>query len=280
MRGSIPAEAVSVYNSALELSNRGDFPTALTEYGKAIALYPKFLEAYNNIGEIYSKMGDGDKAINTYLQALTIERNYRVLLNLGVEYYNRGQNLPALSHFKEAIALKADFVEGHFYAGMAYFNIKDHANAERHFASVISFDRMHEKANYLLAYIYYGWKRYTDVIDCLDRIKDSTQDRSFINKYYGFCHYHLGHFEMAIDYLTKAMETSPRYAEFRSYLKSLTYENKIKEIGDLDARIRDFEAKLISEKPSLGVYTHLSMLYIFKGDYSRAENIIHSYPVQ
>ena len=76
------------------------------------------------------------------------------------------------------------------------------------------------------------------------------------------------------------METSPRYAEFRSYLKSLTYENKIKEIGDLDARIRDFEAKLISEKPSLGVYTHLSMLYIFKGDYSRAENIIHSYPVQ
>jgi tetratricopeptide (TPR) repeat protein len=280
MRGSVPAEAVSVYNSALEMSNQGDFSTALTEYSKAIAIFPKFLEAYNNIGEIYSKMDDGDRAITTYLQALTIERNYRVLLNLGVEYYNRGQNLPALAHFKEAVALKNDFVEGHFYAGMVYFNIKDQTNAEHHFSSVISFDRMHEKANYLLAYIYYGWKQYQAVIDCLDRIKDSTQDRSFINKYYGFCHYHLGHFDLAISFLTKAMETNPRYGEFRTYLESLTYENKIKEIGDLDARIREFEARVIEEKPSLGDYTHLSMLYIFKGDYRKAEEILHTYRLQ
>ncbi|MGL4368240.1 MAG: tetratricopeptide repeat protein, partial [Spirochaetota bacterium] len=153
MRGSIPAEAVSVYNNALEMSNKGDFPTALNEYGKAIAIFPKFLEAYNNIGEIYSKLGDGDRAISTYLQALNIERNYRVLLNLGVEYYNKGQNLPALKHFEEAIAVKDDFVEGHFYAGMAYFNIKDYIKAEEHFRKVTTFDKNHVKANYLLSYI-------------------------------------------------------------------------------------------------------------------------------
>jgi len=274
MRGSIPAEAISVYNCALELSNRGDFSTALNEYGKAISIFPRFLEAYNNIGEIYSKMGDGDKAINTYLQALTIERNFRVLLNLGVEYYNKGQNLPALTHFEEAVTLKGDFVEGHFYAGMAYFNIKDYSNAEKHFSQVITFDKNHEKANYLLSYIYYEWKNYTAAIECLDRIKNSSQDRSFINKYCGFCHYHLGHYEIAIDFLTKAMELSPQYSKFRNYLKSLTVENKMKEIGDLDACIRDMENKMSSEKPSIGEYTHLSMLYIFKGEYRKAEDLL------
>ena len=281
MKGSVPAEAISVYNSALEMSNRGDFSTALNEYGKAIAIFPKFLEAYNNIGEIYSKMGRRETGrISTYLQALTIERNYRVLLNLGVEYYNKGQNLPALSHFKEAIALKDDFVEGHFYAGMAYFNIKDFPNAEKHFSQVLSFDRNHEKANYLLSYIYYEWKQYERVLECLDRIKDSTQDRCFISKYYGFCHYYLGHFELAVGYLTEAMSQSPQYGKFRDYLASLTYENKLKEIGDVDACIRELEAKMASDVPSIGEYTHLSMLYIFKGEYRKAEDILLSYRMQ
>ena len=280
MKTSIPAEAVTVYNIALEMSNRGDFSTALHEYGKAIAIYPKFLEAYNNIGEIYSKLGDGDRAISTYLQALNIERNNRVLLNIGVEYYNKGQNLPALKHFEEAISIKEDFTEGHFYAGMAYFNIKDYANAERHFRRVTDFDKNHVKANYLLSYIYYEWKNYQKVIDCLNLIKDSSEDQCFINKYYGFCHYHLGNYQIAVGYLTTAMECSPQYVKFHSYLKTLTWEHKMQEIGDIDACILDIESKIASEKPSLKEYTHLSMLYIFKGDYRKAEDLLTSYKIQ
>ncbi|MGL4368504.1 MAG: hypothetical protein ACRCUT_02350, partial [Spirochaetota bacterium] len=65
-----------------------------------------------------------------------------------------------------------------------------------------------------------------------------------------------------------------QYAKFSSYLKTLTWENKMKEIGDIDACIRDLEAKMSEQKPTLGEYTHLSMLYIFKGEYRKAEDIL------
>lgn len=277
MSSSVPSEAVSVYNSALDLSSRGEYTHALDEYNRAIAIYPKFLEAYNNMGELYSKMGQSDRAISTYLQALSIERNYRVLLNLGVEYYNKRQFLPSLSHFNESLAQKDDFMEGHFYAAMAFFNIKDYTNAEKHFSRVIRHDKKHAKANMMLSYIYYEWKRYPDVITCLDRISGTTEDPEFINKYYGFCNYHMGNYESAISYLTKAIESNPRYKKFYSYLKNLTYENKLKELGDLDECIRSLEESFASKKPSMREHTHLSMLYIFKGEYQKAEELLSGY---
>jgi len=277
MSSSVPSEAVSVYNSALDLSSRGDYTHALNEYSRAIAIFPKFLEAYNNMGELYSKMGQSDRAITTYLQALSIERNYRVLLNLGVEYYNKGQFLPSLSHFNESLSQKEDFMEGHFYAAMAFFNIKDYKNAEIHFTRVVSYDRKHAKANMLLSYIYYEWKRYADAIACLDRILNTTEDPEFINKYYGFCHYHLGNYSEAIRYLTIAIESNPNYKKFHTYLKNLTYENKMKEIGDIDECIRKLEESFASKKPTMREHTHLSMLYIFKGEYKKAESLLTGY---
>jgi tetratricopeptide (TPR) repeat protein len=98
---SVPTEAVAIYNHALELSNKGDTTTALQEYLKAIDIHPSFVEAYNNIGEIYSQMGKKKQAISTYMEALKIGKNYRVLLNLGVEHYNSKNYEIALNFFKE-----------------------------------------------------------------------------------------------------------------------------------------------------------------------------------
>jgi tetratricopeptide (TPR) repeat protein len=274
MRSSVPTEAVSVYNNALDLSNRGDFMPALNEYTRAISIHPKFIEAYNNMGEIYSKMGDSDRAITSYLQALTIERNYRVLLNLGVEYYNRGQITSALAHFNESLAHKDDFLEGHFYAGLAYFNVKDYTVAEEHLSRVIAFDMGHYRANFLLSYIYYEWKRYNDVLACLDRINATDEDKSLFNRYYGFCHYHLGNYKEAVNFLTIALESNPAYSKFHAYLKSLTVEAKLAEIGDIDACIKELEAKMERETPTFCELSRLSMLYVFKGEYRKAETLL------
>lgn len=275
---SVPAEAVSIYNNALDLTNKGAYLPALDEYKKALEIFPKFIEAYNNIGEIYSKLGDSDSAISNYMEALSIERSSRVLLNLGVEYYNEGHYEAALKHFNEAVSVNDDFLEGHFYAGMANFNLKKMKKAEMHFSRVTQMDAMHLKANYLLSYIYYEWKQYQKTLDRLEIIKDFADDKAFVNRYYGFCLYHLGRFEEAVDYLQAALKSSPKYKKFRKYLEGLTYENKVKEIGDVQEKIKDMEAKIINEenKPSLGEYTHLSMLYIFNGEYEKAEKLLES----
>ncbi len=276
MRTAVPREAVDIYNHALALSSQGDFGTALREYSKAIELYPRFIEAYNNIGEIYSRIGDREHAISTYMRALSIERNHKILLNIGVEYYNRHDYKSALKYFKESLLKDSGFLEGNFYLGMTLFNMKDLRSSEVAFARVIAIDWRHLKANYMLSYIYYEWKDYARTLACLDRIRDIADDKQFVNKYYGFCHFHLGFLELVVIFLNVALESSPKYAKFRNYLRELTYENKIKEIGDLDGRVREMEEKLMGSRPTIRELSHLSMLYIFKGEYKKAEDLLLS----
>ncbi|MCP4138217.1 MAG: tetratricopeptide repeat protein [bacterium] len=273
---SVPTDAIAIYNNALELSNRGDYYTALNEYEKAIKIHPTFVEAYNNIGEIYSQMGNKDRAISTYMEALKIDKNHKILLNLGVEHYNAGDLNAALSHFHESLAKDPGFMEGNFYAGMIYYDHKNYGEAEKHLRAVINVDSGNLKANYLLSYIYYEWKQYEKTLRCLDNIKDIAEEQSFINRYYGFCYYFLGRYDDAVKHLSIALELKPNYAIFKDYLKTLTYENKLKEIGDVNKAIKDLEKHMAKSAQSIQDVTKLSMLYIFKGENSKAEALLIS----
>lgn len=274
---SVPRDAVVIYNRALDLSNRGKLDAALAEYWKAIDLYPEFVAAYNNIGEIHARKGDSEKAIESYLEALKIDKHHRVLLNLGVEHFNRDNLDQALKYFTEALSREPQFLEGNYYAGLVHYNRKNFKKAEKFLGTVLGIDQRHVKANLLLAHIYYEGKQYRKTIECLDRIKDLAEDRSFINRFYGFCHFYLGMYDKAVKYLTEALECRPEYARFKKYLEKMTYENKLQEVGDLEQAIGEIEQELASREPQVIDLTKLSMLYIFKGEYKKAEKLIQSY---
>ena len=277
INNSVPKEAVLIYNQALEMANKGKFEPAINEYRRAIETYPKFIEAYNNIGEIYSRMGNREQAISIYLDALKIEKNYRIFINMGVEHFNEKEYDAALKLFKESLKLEPDFLEGNFYTGLVFYHQKNFKKSEKHLFKVVKQDPTHLKANYLLSYIYYEWKDYDRVLRCLDSIKEIADDKLFINRYYGFCYFHLGQYDKAIEYLTEALESKPEYAKFKKYLKSISYEKKIKEIGDVDKAIKILEDHLMDRELEFMEITRLSMLYIFKGENKRAEKLVTSY---
>ena len=271
---SIPTEAVAIYNQALEFSNKMDYLSAISKYRQAICIYPAFIEAYNNIGEIHSRMGNTDQALETYREALKIRRNHKLLLNIGVEYYNRGEYREGLSYFLDSLYGNDGYLEGNLYAALAYYSLKDTEMAEKFFLEVIRYDQYHLKANYLLSTIYYERKDYERTLGCLENIRETYEDKSFINKYYGFCCYFTGRYKDAVKYLTDALESQPKYRKFKTFLESLTYENKLKEIRNIDGEIKDLEEKLAREIWGIKDYTKLSMLYIFKGKNSKAEKLL------
>jgi tetratricopeptide (TPR) repeat protein len=273
----MPAEAITIYNRALERSNNGDLQTAISEYQRAVKMYPNFIEAYNNMGEIYSIMGKKDLAISVYNKALDIDRNYRILLNLGVEYYNGGIFKTALDYFLDSLIQKPDFHEGNYYTGLTYYNLRNYNDAQRYLQNVVAIDRKHIKANYMLSYIFYEKKEYGPVIECLDSIREIADDKSFINRYYGFCYFHLGRYNEAVKYLNDAISLHPEYKKFKNYIESLTYENKVKEIGDIDSAIRNLENLMMKEPLNMKDITRLSMLYVFKGENRKAEQIVTDY---
>ena len=274
---SMPTEAVTIYNRALAMTNNGELQTAITEYQKAVKMYPHFIEAYSNMGELYSMLGKSELAISTYNRALDIEKNYRILLNLGVEYYNSGIFKTALNYFLDSLMQKPDFHEGNYYTGLTHYNLRNYNEAERYLRNVVAIDKKHIKANYMLSYIYYENREYGPVIKCLDSIHEIADDKSFINRYYGFCYFHLGRYNEAVKYLKDAIYQHPEYTKFKGYLESLTYENKVKEIGDVDNAIMDLESLMMKEPLNMKDITRLSMLYVFKGENQKAEKIVTDY---
>jgi tetratricopeptide (TPR) repeat protein len=274
---SIPVEAVSVYNNAQLFTEKGDLAAALAEYKRATEMHPQFIEAFNNIGQIHAQMGNKDLAIDAYTRALNINKDPKVLLNVGVEYFNSGELNAALQYFLESVNLSDDLLEAHFYAGLTHYELKNFHNAKPHLINVTYMNVNHYRANFILAGLHYDSKEYKEAIECIDRIALIHHDKVFIEKFYGFCHYYLGNYGKAIDCLTTALTSHSKYSEFKEYLEKLTYENKIKEFDDIDKTVKELEKSMKKGKKDLPSVSRLSMLYIFKGENKKAEKLLLDY---
>ena len=57
----------------------------------------------------------------------------------------------------------------------------------------------------------------------------------------------------------------------------MTFENRLKEIGDLEKAIKEIEDDIANRDPHVIDLTKLSMLYIFKGEYKKAEKLIQTH---
>ncbi|MCL1912042.1 MAG: tetratricopeptide repeat protein [Leptospirales bacterium] len=276
---SIPKKAIKFYNHACELAAGGNLSGAIEEYRHAIRIYPEFVKARSNIGELYSQLGDSSRAIAAYQDALNFSRDYDLLFKIGFEHYKAGRVGDAFHFFAESIKEYPNFRDANYYAGLLLYKEKKYTEAEVCLSRVLKSDPANFKVNYILSYIYYENKQYYKVIECLDRMKDGPiDDNVFLCKYYGFCYYHTGDYRAAVNYLTTVLEAQPEYERFKDYLNSLTYENKVQEIGDLDNAIKNLEEKMMEESNrSIGEASELSMLYIFKGENKKAEDMLLEY---
>lgn len=273
--GAVPQEALVLYNNAFDMASKGKCEEAVSEYKRAISAYPHFVEAKNNLGELLAEMEETGAAIKTFEEALKDSRDFRILFNLGIACCKIGRDAEALDFFNEAIEQKPHFPEANYYAGLLLYNKNQYKDSEAKLLNVISVEPQHLKTNYLLSHIYYEWKQYDKVMECLDRIRHIADDKSFMDRYLGFCHYHLGNYKLAAVYLSSALETHPAYERFRNYLNGITYENKLREIGDIDKSIAELETKLMNgSKIKVSEASKLGMMYIFKGENLKAEKML------
>ena len=94
----------------------GQYEGAIECYNKAIALKPKFAEAYNKRGNANNKIGQHDKAIDDYNKAIALNPKYVYAYNnRGNAYADKGQYDLAIDDYNEAIT----HFEGY---ALAYYN--------------------------------------------------------------------------------------------------------------------------------------------------------------
>jgi len=152
----VPENAVAMYRKAAELGNAGDHEGAIAQLNLAIAAFPKFMLAYNDLGVQYMKINGLQKSDEAFIAALKIEpRAYAPLVNRGILLVMTKRYAEAELVLREVIMMKDDQAVGHYFLGQALANQGKFVNAEKELLTAIKLggDAVKE-AHRLLAIIY------------------------------------------------------------------------------------------------------------------------------
>lgn len=174
--GSQSEEARKLYNKAVKYGSEGDLGNAEKFYIKAIKKDATYVEAYDNLGLVYRKMGKYDKAIENYEKS--------------IELYPQGtmayQNL-----------------------AVVYGLLKDYENEERVYKGIVERNPNSPEGYFGLANSYMMASKFDEALENAEKALDiykGTDSNHLADGYYmvGLIHYYKGDGKTAKTYLKLA----------------------------------------------------------------------------
>jgi tetratricopeptide (TPR) repeat protein len=102
----VPKKASQEFDKATKLIAKHEWQAAIEQLNKAVALYPGYAEAYNNLGVMYARVGDSKKEQEALQKAVAADDHFApALVNLArleMKEYNFGA---AEAHLNQATAV-------------------------------------------------------------------------------------------------------------------------------------------------------------------------------
>lgn len=152
----VPKPALDMYNKAIDLAKNDDRRGAILQLQRALAEYPEFMLAYNEMGVQYMRLNDLEKSDDAFQKALKIEaKAFMPLMNRGILLVMLKRYADAELLLREVVKMKSDQAVGHYFLGQAVANLGNFDEAEMELSTAIKLggDEMKE-AHRLLAIIY------------------------------------------------------------------------------------------------------------------------------
>jgi len=117
---AIPAPAKKEFERASEAGKSGKTDDAIAHFRKAIALYPPYVMAHNDLGTELLSQGKLDNAAEEFRQAIQLDsKAFNPRLNLGIVLVQQQKFVEAAAMLKTALALQPNSPAGRLYYGMA-----------------------------------------------------------------------------------------------------------------------------------------------------------------
>lgn len=150
---NVPKDALALYEKGAAAAQKSN-PKAAAEFlSQAVAAYPQFSQALSDLGVQYLKLGQMDKAAETFEALLKLKPNDALAnLDLGIALYNQGVTLinqqkfddaqknlnGAEAHLREAIKLNSTGPNAHYYLALLLIKFKAYDEAQKELELTIS----------------------------------------------------------------------------------------------------------------------------------------------
>jgi Flp pilus assembly protein TadD len=153
---NVPKKAMAHYEAAMERAKAGDRPAAIEELKLAIAEYPSFTAAFNELGVLYLKTNRLEQADQAFQNALKIDaESVPALVNRGIANVMMERYGEAVPILRTALKKDEQSAVGHYFLGQALANLGLFNDAEKELQTSLKLGKEEMKeAHRILAIIY------------------------------------------------------------------------------------------------------------------------------
>jgi tetratricopeptide (TPR) repeat protein len=119
-------KARELVEEGLGRADQKDWVKAFEAFNQALAISPRYGDAYIAMGDAYMDMGKYAESFKAYKQAISVEAsNPDAYYSLGAAYNSMAQYGDSFKYFVQAIQLDPDFAEAHYGIGYAYLKLEN-----------------------------------------------------------------------------------------------------------------------------------------------------------
>ena len=167
---SLPKSALDLYKKAQDSARAGDGKKAIEHFKGAIAIYPNFPEAFNELGVEHLKLGQINEAVDALANAVKLApANFQAKLNYGIALLNQKKFPEAEQQLRGALEKMPTAPTAHMYLGMALMNQKKLDEAQKELETAIGSNSNEVGvAHKYLGGIYWGKRDYKRAADELE----------------------------------------------------------------------------------------------------------------
>lgn len=135
----VPEQARKEFEKGAELSQQGKIQDAIKRFKSALAIFPNYLMARNNLGVQHLKLGQWSDAVEQF--RLAIEINAKALnprQNIAIALIEQRKYEEAIEHLNHALSIDSSSPVAHLYAGIASLGVEEIEQAERELLLALS----------------------------------------------------------------------------------------------------------------------------------------------
>jgi Tfp pilus assembly protein PilF len=131
---NVTPKALSAYEKGVAATKKNDSKAATQAFEEAVADYPNFPIALNELGVQYMKLGKMDKAASTFEALIKLKPSESTAhLNLGIALYNLKKFEDAENSLRRSLELHDAGPTAHYYLGVVLINQRKIDDAQKEF---------------------------------------------------------------------------------------------------------------------------------------------------
>ena len=153
---NVPPAAQKEYEQAAKLIHNGQLQQAIERLNHAIAIYPNYMRARNDLGAQYLKLRRLPEAAEQFEAAIQINPKYfNSRFNLGMVLVEQKRYTEAIGHLNIALSIDSGRPAAHLFVGIALIEINELEGAQREIEKAIILGAPHYAVgHYYLAHAY------------------------------------------------------------------------------------------------------------------------------